>query len=266
MLSWLEGFQLAAHVPVQYWKRPLKAESAPAKRRPPDSRIIMRYMPSAFTWYLRAAISMMGIHLAWRSQSAICNCSPTRRAICRTRFRQTRTAWRAMATLAFSWSTEVSAAAVSGCVEAWPDSVPTGSVVPASAAARAASAASRRSCAWRSSRLATRSLPRSGVDALASGVVMAVVRAVATMRKARIAIQLLRRGTTSFRRGFPGGSGEACADGAFRAPAHLAPHANAELGDNGRGERMRGRAGRPRLSLIHISEPEIGGRCNPTGL
>src|SRR5450756_1149782 len=75
MLSWLEGFQLAAHVPVQYWKKPLKPESAPAKRRPPDSRIIMRYMPSAFTWYLRAAISMMGIHLAWRSQSAICNLS-----------------------------------------------------------------------------------------------------------------------------------------------------------------------------------------------
>src|SRR5450759_1911469 len=256
MLSWLEGFQLAAHVPVQYWKRPLKAESAPAKRRPPDSRIIMRYMPSAFTWYLRAAISMMGIHLAWRSQSAICHCSRTRRAMRRTRFCQTRTALRALATLAFSWSTEVSVAAVSGSAEAWPDSVPTGSVVPASAAARAASAASSRSCAWRNSRLATRSLPRSGVDASASGVTRAVVTAVATMRKARIAIQLWRRDTTSFRRGFPGGSGEACADGAFRAPAHLALHANAELGDKGRGERMRGRAGRPRLCVCGASQPE----------
>src|SRR5674476_1222345 len=132
MLSWRPGFQLAAHVPVQYWKRPLKAESAPAKRRPPDARIIMRYMPSAFTWYLRAAISMMGIHLAWRSQSAICNCLRTRRAMRRARFRQTRTAWRALATLAFSWSTEVGAVAVSGSAEAWPDSVPAGSVVPVS--------------------------------------------------------------------------------------------------------------------------------------
>jgi hypothetical protein len=55
---------------------------------------------------------------------------------------------------------------------------------------------------------------------------------VATIRMARIAIQLLRRSTASFRRGSPGGSGEACADGTFRDPAHLALQASAVKGND----------------------------------
>ena len=84
--------------------------------------------------------------------------------------------------------------------------VATAVAVATTAAARAASAAFRRWVEWRRASFAERSLPLREAASAFCGTAMAA-RAVATTMIATMAIQLFLRLTTSFRRGFPSGSG-----------------------------------------------------------
>ena len=189
----------------------------------------MRYMPSALTWYLAAATLMMGIHLPRLSHLAMLRSKRYCLARRCTRCFHTWTARRAFATLALSSAT---VGAVVPAVAAG-DGVAAGSVVvrPAStvtAAVSAASAAFRRRFEWRRASLAERSLPLREAASAFCGTAAAASAVATTMMIATMAIQLLLRLTTSFRRDFPAGSGHSdLCQGAFGAETALSPHANA---------------------------------------
>ena len=212
MLSWRQGFQLAAHVPVQYWNRPLNA--AAGARRTAAAGLAHHHAVHAVG--LDVVLGRGDLDdrhpLVLRSHPAICCCWRYCLASLRTRCFQTRTALRALATLAFSSSTVGRAPAWrSGSARApgWRRGRGGGrqGVSAATAAARAASADFQAVLGLARGRAWLGAACSSGRRRQPSRGRATAARAVATMRITTIAIQLLHRLTTSFRRGFPRGSG-----------------------------------------------------------